>query len=366
MKRITSLKVFFPLRKQVSKKSLKNLFSELDQETKPQINTKSGGNYAVCIPDTCFDEVFNAAPAKKIPNPVIIRDTMENIIEEEEEFLAQTNKKLKLPENLVQKQLQTPNSVKKVLNDHGLLDLTTTSTITTLPSAINSPLLLPIKQEALIRSETIENVLNYSDEFRPKSKQAPRKLTQTKLEIHSTPKKATLQNTNHTSNLLLTPNGTKKLRQLTMNQAFDNAKKNNSRLNESSFQLVEDTPEKKTCFGEQRNKGNKLTNDPNASLNAADQHDETVIIPTTIATNELSNQTRQPKRSENDENKSFDEQDDEDLIFKFDQLPKKNKQSPNYKYAQVIRKQDERKKLSTIACKECEQVIKIILSHFQN
>lgn len=37
-------------------------------------------------------------------------------------------------------------------------------------------------------------------------------------------------------------------------------------------------------------------------------------------------------------------------------VPKKKSDSPNYKHIQVVRKQDERKKLGTSACRECENV----------
>ena len=38
-------------------------------------------------------------------------------------------------------------------------------------------------------------------------------------------------------------------------------------------------------------------------------------------------------------------------------VPKKKKaDSPNYKHVQVVRKHDERKKLATASCKECQNV----------
>jgi len=40
----------------------------------------------------------------------------------------------------------------------------------------------------------------------------------------------------------------------------------------------------------------------------------------------------------------------------YDRVPKKRDEGPAYKHVQVVRKHDERKKLGTMACKECENV----------
>ena len=37
-------------------------------------------------------------------------------------------------------------------------------------------------------------------------------------------------------------------------------------------------------------------------------------------------------------------------------MPKKKSDSPNYKHMQVVRKHDERKKLGTSTCTQCENV----------
>ncbi len=50
------------------------------------------------------------------------------------------------------------------------------------------------------------------------------------------------------------------------------------------------------------------------------------------------------------------------FFFFFPRAPKPASASPPFKYMEVVRKQDERKKLGTSSCKECENVGLLILS----
>ena len=51
-------------------------------------------------------------------------------------------------------------------------------------------------------------------------------------------------------------------------------------------------------------------------------------------------------------------------IFLLGRVPKRKENEPGFKCVQVVRKQDERKKLGTMSCKECETVCYIIPSFF--
>lgn len=48
-------------------------------------------------------------------------------------------------------------------------------------------------------------------------------------------------------------------------------------------------------------------------------------------------------------------------MFNFKRVPKRKENSPGFKYVQVVRKQDERKKLGTMACNECETVCNTLI-----
>ncbi|CAF0721636.1 unnamed protein product [Brachionus calyciflorus] len=308
--------------------------------------------------------------------------------------------------NFLKNSQSTPLAIKKKLQEHGLLDLTnspykspikssktnspvkyvqskfvmespknpTTSNIKTpvkvvLKTPTKSPSIFCKKPNFLtgneISNENQEDSFDFSFEFREqiKSKSSlSSKSTQSNNNL-----KNSLSNTSVFSNSSTSKsprakmsqnnrnmNNTKRFKQLTMNEAFNPCGENKNIQNENKIS---------SFFTRKESEKNLSSN--NKNVNDLDEtclpNDELVRVkPEPYNYHEESNSKSLYKNDKTESNLAQNNRDYDDLANEyfndFDRVPKRkdNQNQNNFKHVEVVRKHDERKKLPTWSCKECE------------
>jgi hypothetical protein len=325
---------------------LELLFETSDTEIRTN-NEETKNNKIVFIPDTCDPnmELFQDNDCIQIEEIVI-----KNTIDPNEENKKNTLTRLRLNDQ------STPKSVKKLLNDHGLCDMT------------NSPTVIESNNKEFKKNKSgdkfdhlLDNIFSNKNDSSEKEKSIEKQKNvddgDDSLDFSLDFKKETPQNHLKKTKLIdehqNSPLNTKKrFRQITMTQAFDNFR--TSQFKENQTTASSSNGCKIPMKASDKVLSENLDILKKKNIVKDDEDDDLFLIETNNENFKSLNSTK-PK-FDIDSNTNFEDDEDDDLIFNFDKPPKKKTTSPNYKHVQVIKKHDERKKLTANSCRECEQV----------
>jgi hypothetical protein len=158
------------------------------------------------------------------------------------------------------------------------------------------------------------------------------------------------------------PPAAKRFKQLTMTQAFSITQDQPSTTN-NNLKNKEPKDLDETCLPDSLiNNINKNKNQQNQAKTSDNNNDELVRIKPEPVENtaDISNDFTSFATKSKQKN-AQDTTLDADFFNEYDKVPKKQSKSPNYKHVQVVRKHDERKKLNTASCRECETVSLVYL-----
>lgn len=388
---------------------LEELFEKSDNED--AIQNLKREKVEIFIPETCFDTEYvnnDNNNLNRIRNDInkpqheIIQNTID--IDMIDFNKKNVNNKLKNVHS-------TPKAIKKLLNEHGLADLTNSPTILLANNTANNKDNLndennkenekkdhydnifeklnqsteKMKQQLTTANVNLENnddSLNYTYEFQQfvkyggnnknklKKLKSNDKLNTSNSSLNGNQVKINRQRQsnceNYDENSISSPissskkqtsNG-KRFKQITMTQAFENLK---SQSKESISSISRASG---------KNKLNKIdmNEDDNENTNDCDDDDDDLVFLEAMKfeTNKKNANLNQRKsiRSISDErnnnfNKYTDDNydDDDDLIFNFDKLPKTKSNSPIYKQIQSDKTNKTEIKSNQFLCKDCEMVI---------
>ena len=292
----------------------------------------------------------------------------ETIVKDTLDINDDNNKKTMLSRLRLNDQ-STPKSVKKLLNDHGLCDMT------------NSPTVIELNNKEFKKNKSgdkfdhlLDNIFSTknisSEKEKSMDEQKNKDDNDDSLDFSLDFKKEQVPQTDlrkakrSDEPVSSSSNCKKRLRQITMTQAFDNYR--TSQLKEnlvtttlSSSKIPIKSNEK--VLSENRDILKKKNIENN------DDDDDLFVIEANNQNIKQLNLARQKTEKLNynfdvDNNTNEEDEDNDDLIFNFDKPPKKKTNSPNYKYVQIIRNQNDRKKLTANSCRDCEQVKLICLT----
>ena len=361
------------------------LFEMSDTEKKEEIKPIINDNKKVFIPDTCDDyniEILQDVNQSDIEaEELVIKDTIEMMPFKNNGKCMVEVARLKLNEH------STPKAVKKLLNEHGLSDMTNSPTFIDL----NNDSVRKIKNKDKKKTSEgdkfdnlLDNIFNKNDSSAEKPLGKANNITDddslnfsldfkktSTLKPQSDFKKHKSNDSEHQ-----TPSCKSRLRQMTMTQVFENVRasqfKENLAINTSNLKTNASKPSIKPnnkLITENRDIQQTKRDKP-----TVDDDDDLFLLETIIDKKQsLANASKSKNDFDMDGLKSDDnkngikkenykeeeedeDEDDDELIFNFDKVPKSKTNSPNYKYVQVIKKQNERKKLTTSSCRECETV----------
>ena len=346
---------------------IENLFDSSDAElpdNKNELNVGKESNQKekIYIPDTCDVDILYQQEEYVADEQLVIRDTCDI------GDILKVHPKL---DKLKMKDHSTPKAIKKVLNEHGLDDLTNSPTI--IESNVNAfavnnknndkydHLMDNIfKNDSSLENSVHKNdndSLNFSLDFKKSAVQSQKKM----------------KSDANRQDLIVSPANKRRLKQITMTQAFDNYRFNsnsqskenfsastavtsvNSTTSSSSIQRQKIDLKPKKVLTENRDINKKLPFDPDDEIFLLESQNNKAKQRNAIHSKfkeEIDFDSNTNNEDDNDE-----EDDDDELIFDFDKPPKKRTNSPKYKHVQVIKKQNERKKLTPYSCLECENVL---------
>jgi len=429
------------------KQRSKNISVEKQSIEKSELNNTLLSDQTInslMIPDTC--PIFGNQKPVEIENPyrLIIRETVDsneilqnNEINDNENIENNSsiiqNESLEIPKlkskkkkkvdrrsesNIIQ---STPMSVKKKLQEHGLLDLTNSPNKKSSqnesqlqqnrslknyqqdfsPSIINKPLdqknTTPMKFLMLERtpnkspSLTFKTVINQQKAVNistfdlHKERNNEKQKNNKKLSAPGTDKTFESQfNLYHEipspkKGISNTKPAKKRFKQLTMSQAFA-AQKITPTKNNNDYETVNTTASNdldETCIQSEfnlneatfvkvdKNVMDKIKEEPIEQQRSIIHNISILktIKPEPMEENHVSskknmNRKRNFSPAYNEEDSTeeidFDSNDEAKFFADFDKVPKRKENEPGFKCVQVVRKQDERKKLGTMSCKECE------------
>lgn len=277
----------------------------------------------------------------------------------------------------------TPLTVKRKLQETGLLDLTnspSTNVLASIKSQFDTPTKKPPTPSKYIQT-TFSPIVEYSSNSNDSDNKKVRKLVITPSK--SPARSMRLQRSMDNDENAYDPNTSLKDKSLDYSFEFREQMNKNARNKGTigssgasgsklskpktpSSPFLKSKPDSKTSQGNRNNKKMK-------QLTMTQAFSQAAAASSIVAQNENSKKKSEERIQE--ESIGYDDyQENEyggdpmsrselaaEFARDYDKVPKKKSDSPNYKHVQVVRKHDERKKLNTFMCRECENVIFFIV-----